>query len=776
MRKFPLVPVLLILIFSIFSCDKDSSVGRFSGLSKDGSGNAGEITQLSAGSLVRKGEGPSADPGILREPFDLGTSTVNYFSAGDLDGGTLDIEDDGRPLTVEDFGPEGTLPRENRKPVVYVSFSHAMVPLSRLGAPLKEFASMTVSPELTGTWRWYGTRTLSFEPDQPLRSQQQYTVTVSGRISSLGKKKLENDFTFSFETEALDIADMRPGTFDEVWTEMNNVPPTHSGSILLSFTEPVDIDYIKTFISVNAGGREFPYSISRPSSEETELDDNYISRTVQLTLGEELPADSEVQLILEKGAASEQGYNGTGERLIRRFHTLVPFRYEKKSTYSHAFPRSRTGTINPVFLTLSQPVKAEGAAGYISTSFGELEDWESRVEIWNNIIRINDLPVEYGRDYEIRLRAGLSDVYGQSLAADELVTVNVPEAAAYAMFPGGSVYNASDYNHRMLEAQFQPRIIYEYQNIDAGSLAVASVPGLYDHRAGIEPAALDLSEKKRNEANYEIMDLSPWLNGGYGAVQLNWNLENPRTGKYVRDYTQNLVVQVTDIGLTMRYAYNRIIVWANSLSTGNPIADAEVVIDLGGSRRSLKTDQNGLAVFELTGNENKSVFSYRYHSRFNKPVTVTVNGDRADFLPAGTHSPYRFGVYSGAGPYSGNDADPVSFFFTDRGLYKPGEKLSFRGIDRDLKLGEFSAYEGGYDIEVKEQKWRANAFISINGNTTSEGGFHGEIELPSDLKPGAYELRYKRTSQNRFQSVIFQVKNFRRLNFQLTSDVPDRLY
>lgn len=72
-----------------------------------------------------------------REPFDLSATTINYFSLEDAFAESFVVTNDGLPLTIEDFGPRGQLPRENRKPVIHVVFSHAMVPLSKLGAPLK---------------------------------------------------------------------------------------------------------------------------------------------------------------------------------------------------------------------------------------------------------------------------------------------------------------------------------------------------------------------------------------------------------------------------------------------------------------------------------------------------------------------------------------------------------------------------------------------------------------------------------------------------------------
>ncbi len=775
MKKIILLIIISILVFSCSekaeqtAVQADAETVELSGF--DGTAVGRDMSKLVGGPSKEV-----SDEGYTREGFDLSATTVNYFSADALDTADFVIEDDGRSFEITDFGPDGQLPRENRKPVIYVTFSHAMVPVGKLGAPLSVFEGLSISPELKGTYHWYGTRTLSFEPDELLQSQQEYTVTVSSDLQSLGKKSLAVDFSFSFKTEPLDIAGMRPGTYDRVWDDFYNVPPEFSQHILLSFTEPVDPVYIKSFIKIRSGQKDFSFRVSRPESEEQELDENYISRTLQLELDEAPPFDSDINVVLEAGAASAEGKNGRPGAVFRKYHTLKPFRFVSESTYSYAFPRSRTGTINPVFIEMSQPVNSAGAIDLISTSFGVIEDWADKVEIWENIIRINDLPVEYGKNYEVVLKAGLSDIYGQELQTDRAVEIYVPEASPYAYFPGGSVYRDTDYNFRMLESQFAPKVIYEYQNISEGQMAVNPVSNLYSNiRTDLTP--VDFADSLKNEANYKILDLSPWLNeDGFGSVQLNWNFVNPSTSRYKNDYRQNLVVQVTDLGVTVRYAYNTILVWVNSLTDGEPVAAADVSIKVGGSDKTMLTDADGLAVFKLTGYENKNVYSSRYHSRFSNPLTVTVNGDRADFLPSGTHSAWHFGVYSGAGPWAGNDPEPVTFFFTDRGLYRPGETLTFRGIDRDIRLGDFESYTGDFQLNAKKQEWRAKPFNEITGSTTTEGGFYGKIDLPEDLEPGTYQLAYKRSGGTGETRLTFEIANFRRLNFEVSSKVPQRLF
>ncbi|MCP4220828.1 MAG: alpha-2-macroglobulin, partial [bacterium] len=149
-------------------------------------------------------------------------------------------------------------------------------------------------------------------------------------------------------------------------------------------------------------------------------------------------------------------------------------------------------------------------------------------------------------------------------------------------------------------------------------------------------------------------------------------------------------------------------------------------------------------------------------------------------MPNDTHNSWKFGVNYARSPDKVIKDEGRVFLFTDRGLYKPGETVTFRGIDRNFKMEgnsifkTFSPYTGGYKLEVEESRYNAEPFYITDGQTTETGGFHGTIELPEDIQPGYYRIRYKRGNISRQTS--FQVAHFRRLSFQVKSSKPDITY
>ena len=693
------------------------------------------------------------------------TATVDYFRLEEFDNSVFAMSESSEPLDIIDFGPRDELPVEIKRPTITVLFSQPMVPLARLGAPMTESPAMSVEPEIPGIYRWYGSRLLSFEPSDDLLSQREFTVTVSKDVRSLGGKGLPDSFAFTFRTEYLDIASYYPGRPQDVgYVDPNDVPPDPAKYVTISFTFPVNMEHVSQYLSVTADGRDYPFAATRPENAEGFLDEAFVGRSVVLEILDELPQDTDVIVTLEKGAASEPGYLGRPDPTERGYHTLRPFTFVRQSTYSWSFPRSEQGDANPLYLEFSHPVQQDDIHTHIEVDLSD-DDLSDNVEAWGTTIKLNNLPVEYDSAYRVRIGAGLSDIYGRELESVQVVPVQVPSASRYAYFPNTGT--------RMLESQFPPKIIWEFQNVFDGVWRVDSIQDPYSSFSPDSLEPYDFSSAERNIKQYEILDLDPWLNdSGYGLVGLSWNFsERNERDERNRWSQRNLQVQVTDLGITTRYAYNRILVWVHSLTTNDPVVDATVTIRRENTAvMQSVTDESGFARFDLEPGVYQHHFRDDWYDRMR--IAVTNGEDAAVFAPNGSHNPYAFGIYNTESPIRIEEERMETFIFTDRGLYRPGETVAFRGIDRTWSAGQYSVYTGPYLLGVKEQTYRAVPFVELQGDTSSSGGFYGSFVVPKDLAPGYYSIEYEREGKR--TSISFQVAIFRRATFQVEVDPPSR--
>ena len=104
-------------------------------------------------------------------------------------------------LKVVQAGPQGevaSLPEANE---VRVTFSEPMVTLGRIPDRVRP-SFFRISPSVPGTFRWSGTTILIFTPDpkRPLPFATRYDVTIERTATAVSGRTLAESFTFSFTT------------------------------------------------------------------------------------------------------------------------------------------------------------------------------------------------------------------------------------------------------------------------------------------------------------------------------------------------------------------------------------------------------------------------------------------------------------------------------------------------------------------------------------------------------------------------------------------------
>jgi uncharacterized protein YfaS (alpha-2-macroglobulin family) len=720
----------------------------------------------------------------------LGAYRIAYYEAAP--GGTEaagGIVENDEPFTIVDYGPRGELPQEIKKPSIYMVFSQPVTPLAKLGEPIRwkegDMGLFMVDPPLPGVFRWYGTRLLAFEPDAASLPQRRYTVTASDRLRSLGGKRLEGERSFSFETERLSALHWQLGN-GEYFVRTRDAPPEDAKNLVIFFSYPVNLDEIRRWIRVSLGGGSsdspgIPFRVSRPEK----LDDQRYERDqlVLVTLEKELPPDTDVNVTLLQGARSEDGWLGTESDAVYSFHTLLPFRLDTVTVRSESSPKTEEGDSIPVILNFSHPVDPESPAGLFSVEgFPPLK--KENVHIYGSTVILNRLPLEYRTAYQVKISGELKDLWGRRFGQERTVRAEVRDAGSYVFI--------GDRGARMLEAGFTPGVIWEARNPVSLRRVIQAATGPYERPPLSALEAADMNTIPRNSKQYFMEDFTPFLGpSGTGSVRMRWDYETRSGWEPGRVYQNNawLTVQVTDIGLTIRYAYNKILVWASRLSTGAPVTGARVTLLEGTSPVTEGlTDNQGLAIFSFPDGEFAARFTQPQDGLISgkdvPPDTVgkglrirviqdggaRAGGDEVEFIPNESHNLWRFPVEAAVSPFRAEEERPVIFLFTDRGIYRPGETVTFRGIDRGLFRGQYRAYQGPYTVTAQGGAFGASAIASLSGNTTLNGGSYGSFTLPPELDPGKYTIVYERGKAE--TSISFTVANFERLRIEASLRFP----
>ena len=691
----------------------------------------------------------------------------------------LESDDNGRkskkakadePFTVADWGPQDAIPAEVHYPSFYVLFSEPVTALSALDEQSGKSEFFSISPAVQGVFRWKGTSLLSFDCTERVNPLQVYTITVSDTVKSLSGKTLSGEKSFSTVAAPLGIIWSAPGYSKSKWVDQNEVSPEFAQEFRVQFNYPIKAESLQSMSVLefedSAGGKK---SVSFAVKQE-------LADTVTYTWTEKTPFDTYVKLYVTQITGEETN------TVSASFHTLSPFVYQY---YYDGYTYGKY--TNPIRLVFSHPVDVSSAETAIAAVTNEKKDLpvtKDNLEASGQSLTIYGLPVNFHSVYTIRISDALKDVYGRKLTAKDSVIeipIEVPGPESSARF--------SDNGVKMLESQFPHRMVFEYQNILANSAytvrPVDNPYQIYDKPVSVRGSsdAVLLATTPVDERIVEMVDLDPYLKDGKGWIRFDATVALPKkptkwdeSTSY--DISNKTSVQVTNLGVSVRYAVNKVVALVTNLSDGKPVEGATVYAfknrlllpsQIPSQSLFAKTDKNGLAVIEIPLYKVSEFFP---KDNYNPIVLYVEKGDDKVLFEPNDHSPWRSGIYSYEGAKDALTEKTRIFMFCDRGLYKPGETISFRGIDRNQILGSFVPYQGDYTITFEEDTWRnAKVYGTITGTTSESGGFYGSFAIPDDIEPNSYVIRYKR-ADGKTETLYVTVAFFERLKFQSSVSMP----
>ena len=658
---------------------------------------------------------------------------------------------------VSEYAPVGTVPWQNIEGGVWLLFSEPVIPVSKLGKPATESEQLLIHPPVEGIYRWYGFRLLSFEPTASLVPATKYTVAVSGELTSLTGKPLEGMNAFRFRTPALQLLSLQPSGSD--------VAPEACRELLLYFNFPVQLSTISRFLKVEAAGRSYPFVAayaeeaaasgdSRSPSALTVRTD--ASRAILLKMQEQLPWDSDVLVRLLEGARPGETNYGTDSEQRLSFHTLEPFRLEYGEVYDW-LPTIEAGLI------FNHPVAEQDITSFLDVQLPGYR-LSGNLEVYGNAVYLKNLPVEFESSFAISISRGLKDIYGQALPYDDTVQLEVGPAASYVHFRASG--------NRILEAGFPPVAAVEFQNVLSGSVAAGALGEPFRSLPSGRFSSYEVDNIPRNTRIFRMIDFSPFLDeNGRGSVYARWKFELPSWWSdepYSMD--ADLRLQVSDIGLTSHIAYNRITLQAASLSSGDPLEGAQIIIHgVEGASRSTRSNARGIASVSFRPGE---LARFTARKAENLQIEVRTADDRLVFRPS--ESPSQ--NWNLQGPFKAEQVRPLTYLCSDRGIYRPGETVSFYGMDRDLKLGSLIPRTGGYTVELREGWYGETVHASVSGRLSASGRFWGTLRLPEQLEPNVYFIVYKRADGSQTREVRLRVAFFRRVNFAVDLSIPEGIH
>ncbi len=710
------------------------------------------------------------------------------------------------PLEVVRAGPTGEIAALEEANEIRITFSEPMV---ALGRPAQAAAApyFSIAPTVRGALRWAGTDTLVFTPSKPLPWAASYTVTVAAGAAAASGARLAAPYVFSFRTPTLKL-------LKASWYRRSG----RSGSpvvLALFFNQPVRAAALAPRLSVRYEPHDFappamPAGLERWKALDPQglaafeakvervraaaASDAAVPFRPAKTWNEKWFPPAPAMAVFETAAAPavegwlsvRVGSQSLTLRLEPAFF-VTGFRCEERCNPDDENPLRFTAPLSAGALRTAlsvadvtagadrrlvrKPAAAGENAGYERELYpASTLDWQNTAEFWRGEATPEEAgySLEPAKTYAARLSPALRSTDGQVLGYGWIGTVENWHQSAFTSFgEGQGVWEASGgpqlpfaaRNFRTVKqwlAPVAPDAVLETLRALQAKGFNAAPPG--------PPTDRQLAPVPDRIQSYSL-DLKPLLSPrGTGVVwaALGDGEAIPRAQKPEGSGVSASLVQVTNLGLSVKDSPDNTLVFVTRLDDATPVAGAKVAIRTGDGKVfwSGTTGADGIVLAPTAGLRSPERW-------WELAFLVTAEKD-GDFAYVGSDwnegtLPWAFNL-----PFDLEDAAPLlrGVVFADRGVYKLGEEVHLKAIARSDTARGVGLLPPGtvLDLVVRDGQ---GAEIDKRAVALSEWGTADWVlKLPAEGPLGNYSVTasqaaFKRPIEGRFLVAAYRRPEFR---------------
>jgi uncharacterized protein YfaS (alpha-2-macroglobulin family) len=666
-------------------------------------------------------------------------------------------------LEVLRYAPEGNVPLA---PQLSVTFSQPMIAVSSHEQAAAN-VPVRLTPQPPGKWRWVGTKTLLFDPEERFPMATQYTVTVPAGTRSANGSTLAESKTWGFMTP--------PPAVRKTYPESGSVNRRDT-LMFLEFDQRISPEAILERMRVGSGINEFKVRIA--TAQEIEADSQVRKLVAAAKAGQwvtlravnsngdpqlALPAGTSITVKLGPGIPSLEGRRLTNRGYDFTFRTFGPLRVKEQqcSYYQTCRP------LDKWHIEFSNKLDAKSFQMSLIKVEPEIDDLKTSV--YDDTLKIEGNTRARTR-YRVTLDPSIRDEFGQSLGS-------IPPLYFQVEGLPRKLFTAYDDDFAVLDSSRPPQLsvysvnyrslrvkIYQVQPSDWAKWSHYRRDGTYDggtKKQDKPPGTLAVNrtialKAKPDELTETTIDFSSALSRGFGQmIVMVEGVESVGTGKDDDEPDPiELWAQRTSIGLDAVADHSTLVGWASWLRDGAPIEGVEMTIVPGSPGRT--TGPDGTVHFILPEPTN------------DESVLVSRKGNDVAILPWDSDSYW----------HKKQAADLLRWYvFDNRKLYRPGDEVQIKGWVRrvgwdlrgDLGLLTAPSTEVAYGFRDSFGNEIAKGTTTLN----PLGGFEITVKLPTTVNLGPARLSLR--SNNRLNELgfehTFQVQEFRRPEFEVTAKV-----
>ncbi len=649
---------------------------------------------------------------------------------------TLPKDTDG-DLHVTFVSPKGQTSSSRETDSVVIMFDKAMIPLEALSQK-QDISLLSLEPSFPGKYRWLGVKTLAFSPEKRLPFSTEFRAKIPAGTKSLDGSVLREDFTWNFRTLLPALIKHIPQN-NQKWVKPDS-------PILLVFNQPILKEKAKEFLSF--------LEVSE-SSEESILNFRIESPSKELLQQEYIEADPEqIMLIIPEskfkpgytyyvevkpGLLGKEGSLGSEKSYVFKFESYRKFRLETLEIKEAHNP------YEPLKFIFSNPVSYKEFISKVRFEPPvEIPEYYSNWEYAESTLWLS-LPLEPEKDYTVLIPSELKDEVGNELDADLKFRFSTSAYPPHVQInPGQGILEAYGGLTIPLYAVNARKVVIRAAKINKEEI----IPLLNSEKVFWSSEKFNFEkypfsqktlslELKKNRYEVRPLGIDEFISRRFGFIFLEIDtLLESKWERYPKTF-----LQITELAISGKFSPENNIIWVTELKTGTPVEGAEVEIrdDTNKTLWKGRTDEEGKA--QTPG---WAKFGLKPKSRWDTPRqwVFAQRGDDIAFSNSewGTGIyPYRFGINYEWYP---QPTKIEGYIFSEKGIYRVGEKVHLKGIFRQREKGEWRL-PAQKEIECEIQDPFNKTVFKQNLNLDRFGSFETDFETEKGAPLGSYEVRAK---------------------------------
>ena len=665
-----------------------------------------------------------------------------------------------------------------------------------------------LSPAKKGKWLWLNDRSLQFIPETDWPAGTDYTVTFDDTIFADDVNLAEHRYHFSTPPLSVKFSNTR------LYQDPQDISVRRVISTL-KFSHPIDKTSLEDKLSMSMYPKKASNSNQeRPYSFTVSYSKNFREAYIQ-SEPVALPNQSNyMKLFLAKGVKSTLGGTGSDDAIKTRISIPDVYSFLKVKARSEIVRNEQNAPEQMVLLEFTDNIDKQEIVEKVQLYLLPKQGQPYGRNYWRSVRKINDnvlnnskkisyqlienefdhaklysfkIDVPENRFLYIKINEGLTSVnkFIHASFYDQILAVaNYPKELS--IVGEGSVLTYSGAHElsiltrgisglkysigRLLEGQ-----LYHLISQTRGDISNPRFNNWQFNQENITDSVtktVQLSAQHPKDANYSSIDLSPYLTrekNRYGLFFIDIKGYNPSSNRVLHNTSDKRLVLITDLGIIVKNnADNSHHLFVQSITTGNAVAGASVEL-LG---------KNGIAVYSGVTDESGHIFipsTLSLDKEKTPTVYVVKSAGDLSFIPFDRRSrQIHLSKFNIGGVQSSHYQKNAlnAYLFTDRGIYRPGEKINIAMIVKKFDLTNVEGIplklviRGPRNKNVKEHKFQLGKmgfsdFQFQTDATTDTGQYQAQLHLVNE---GGHR-HYNRM----LGSINFNVEEFQPDTMKITS-------